>query len=277
LSVPVQELLDPRLRSKLGLQKALLQKELSPLGRSFPLLQLRAGDRGIGRRALFPAAILPAPFLSGSRSGAGVGGEPGNQIAVYISTSSFPSFGLLGLDLGCSSSVVPFEGGWRRGLQQCGADSVALRSSSLVALIIALRLAGFPVFHLFVVFDGRLLAADPTSALWETLPWRLFGAGFVRSGSATAMHVSRGVRGRRAGRGRGTAGGRVGVPVAQRSCSPPGALSGGGIELAPLESFDPPLRCFYRACEVGLVLLMRSKRISFPAMGVLVRWSSFLR
>jgi hypothetical protein len=53
--------------------------------------------------------VIPsAPFLSGGRSGARVGGEPGNQSAVYISTSSFPSFGLLGLDLGCSSPVVPF-------------------------------------------------------------------------------------------------------------------------------------------------------------------------
>jgi hypothetical protein len=53
-------------------------------------------------------AIRPAPFLSGGRSGAGVGGEPGDQSTVYISTSSFPSFGLLGLDLGCSSPVLPF-------------------------------------------------------------------------------------------------------------------------------------------------------------------------
>jgi hypothetical protein len=52
--------------------------------------------------------IPPAPFLSGGRSGAGVGGELGNQSTVYISTSSFPSFDLLGLDLGCSSSMVPF-------------------------------------------------------------------------------------------------------------------------------------------------------------------------
>jgi hypothetical protein len=77
----------------------------------------------------------------------------------------------------------------------------------------------------------------------------------VRGGGAAAMRISRGVREWRAGRGRGTDGGGVAMPVARRCCSPPGALSGDGIELAPLESFDPSLRCFYRACEVGLVLL----------------------
>jgi hypothetical protein len=56
-------------------------------------------------------------------------------------------------------------------------DGVASRFSSLVALLVALHLTGFPIFHLFVVFDDQLLAANPTSVLWETLPWCLFGAG----------------------------------------------------------------------------------------------------
>jgi hypothetical protein len=144
---------------------------------------------------------------------------------------------------------------WGRGLQQCGARTVWpcvphhwSRSSSPCASRGS---------------RSSTSSSSSTAGSWRRTQPRHSGRrfhgvslelGFVRSGSATAMHVSRGVRGRRAGRGRGTAGGRVGVPVAQRSCSPPGALSGGGIELAPLESFDPPLRCFYRACEVGLVL-----------------------
>jgi hypothetical protein len=56
-------------------------------------------------------------------------------------------------------------------LQRCGVPTVWPR--------VPRRLAprGFPVFHLFVVFDGQLLVADPTLMLWETLPWHLFGAG----------------------------------------------------------------------------------------------------
>jgi hypothetical protein len=89
-------------------QPGSLKKNKGNPGRSFPLLQLREGDRVTGRQAPFLVAIPPAPFLSDGRSGARVGGEPGNQSMVYISTSSFPSFGLLGLDLGCSSPVLPF-------------------------------------------------------------------------------------------------------------------------------------------------------------------------
>jgi hypothetical protein len=73
--------------------------------------------------------------------------------------------------------VVPF-GELEMGLAAVRhADGVASRSSSLVVLLVTLSLTRFPVFHLFIVFDGRLLAADPTSTLWETLPWHLFGAG----------------------------------------------------------------------------------------------------
>jgi hypothetical protein len=84
------------------------------------------------------------------------------------------------------------------------ANGMASRSSSLVTLLVALRLTGLPIFHLFVVFDVRLLAADPNSTLWETLPWRLFRAG-VRARRRRCCYA----------RGHGTAGGRVTVPVAQ--------------------------------------------------------------
>jgi hypothetical protein len=112
------------------------------------------------------------------------------------------------------------------------ADGVASRSSSLVTLLVALCLTGFPVFHPFVIFDGRLLAADPTSVLWGTLPWRLFRAG-VRARRRRCYYACF-LRRAWAARWpwRGTAGRRVAVPVARRCCSRPGALSGGGIELA---------------------------------------------
>jgi hypothetical protein len=58
------------------------------LDSSFPQLQLSGAKK---RCCRFPAAIPPAPFLSGGREGAGEGGGPGNRCAdVYRLGSWLP-------------------------------------------------------------------------------------------------------------------------------------------------------------------------------------------
>jgi hypothetical protein len=75
---------------------------------------------------------------------------------VYISTSSFPSFGLLGLDLGCSLPVVPF------GAVGGGACSGAACRRCGHAFLVALRPAGSR--------SSTSSLSSTASSWWQTQP-----------------------------------------------------------------------------------------------------------
>jgi hypothetical protein len=67
------------------------RKQILELHALCSLLSPSTVPRATARRFLLRAVIPPAPFLSGGRSGAGGGGEPGNQHAdVYMFASFFP-------------------------------------------------------------------------------------------------------------------------------------------------------------------------------------------
>jgi hypothetical protein len=103
------------------------------------------------------------PSTSGCRSGAGGGWEPRSCRPVYISFSSFLPLGLLGLDLGYSSPVMP-NGEVGDGAC-CGA---ACRGCGL-ALLVALRVAGVSaVFGVLGACDAA--CAEPVWGRAPALP-----------------------------------------------------------------------------------------------------------
>jgi hypothetical protein len=73
------------------LQKLLVVQILHRAKTTYKLLVVRVKRVTEGRLQLH-AAILLAPFLSGGRSGAGVGGEPGNRGRMYIGFIVYFSF-----------------------------------------------------------------------------------------------------------------------------------------------------------------------------------------